>query len=74
MTQGNGRTDNTRGDPGLFAIAARMRDESDTVVAAASLAAYSSMISLEEMDPHLVGTVDHISAGLGCRRHPAATG
>ena len=49
-----------------------MRNEAREVVAAISLAAHSSMISLEEMvdalGPHLVSTADRISARLGYRR------
>jgi IclR family transcriptional regulator, pca regulon regulatory protein len=58
--------------PGLFAIAAPVRNEGREVVAAASLAAHSSVISLEEMvealSPHLLSTADRISARLGYRR------
>jgi IclR family pca regulon transcriptional regulator len=58
--------------PGLFAIAAPVRNESRDVVAAVSLAAHSSGISLEEMvdalGPHLVSTADRVSARLGYRR------
>jgi IclR family pca regulon transcriptional regulator len=57
---------------GLYAIAAPVRNEAREVVAAVSLSAYSSMISLEEMvdalGPHLVSTADRISARLGYRR------
>jgi IclR family pca regulon transcriptional regulator len=56
----------------LFAIAAPVRSESHEVVAAVSMSAHSSMISLEEMaehlGPHLVATADRISARLGYRR------
>jgi IclR family pca regulon transcriptional regulator len=58
--------------PGLFAIAAPVRDDTRYVVAAVNLAAHSSMISLEELvdalRPHLVSTADCISARLGYRR------
>jgi IclR family pca regulon transcriptional regulator len=57
---------------GLYAIAAPVRNEAREVVAAVSLSAHSSMISLEEMvdalGPHLVSTADRISARLGYRR------
>ncbi|HYB23723.1 MAG TPA: IclR family transcriptional regulator [Solirubrobacteraceae bacterium] len=56
----------------LYAIAAPVRNEAREVVAAASLSAHSSMISLEELvdalGPHLVSTADRISARLGYRR------
>ena len=62
---------------GLIAIAAGVRDSSHTVVAAISLAAHVSMISLEEMvdalGPHLTSTADQISARLGYRRDDEAT-
>jgi IclR family pca regulon transcriptional regulator len=58
--------------PGLFAIAAPVRNEARDVVAAVSLSAPSSAISLEELvdalGPHLVSTADRISARLGYRR------
>jgi IclR family transcriptional regulator, pca regulon regulatory protein len=58
--------------PGLFAIAAPVRDEAREIVAAVSLSAASSMISLAELvdalGPHLVSTADSISARLGYRR------
>jgi IclR family pca regulon transcriptional regulator len=58
--------------PGLYAIAAPVRNEARDVVAAVNLAAHSSMISLEELvdalGPHLVSTADRISARLGFRR------
>ncbi len=58
--------------PGLYAIAAPVRNEGRDVVAAVSLVAPSSAISLEEMvdalGPHLVSTADRISARLGYRR------
>ena len=57
---------------GLYAVAAPVRNESRDVVAAVSLSAPSSLISLEEMvdalGPHLVSTADRISARLGYRR------
>jgi len=56
----------------LYAIAAPVRSESAEVVAAVSMSAHSSMISLEEMvehlGPHLVAAADRISARLGYRR------
>jgi IclR family transcriptional regulator, pca regulon regulatory protein len=58
--------------PGLYAIAAPIRNEGRDVVAAVNLAAHSSMIALEELvdalGPHLVSTADRISARLGYRR------
>jgi IclR family pca regulon transcriptional regulator len=58
--------------PDLCAIAAPVRNEAREVVAAISVAAPSSMISLEEMveglSPHLLSTADRISARLGFRR------
>ena len=49
-----------------------MRNEASEVIAAASLSAPSSMISLQELldalGPHLVATADRISARLGYRR------
>jgi IclR family pca regulon transcriptional regulator len=57
---------------GLVSIAAPIRDEFREVVAAASLEAHTSMISLGEMvdrlSPHLLATADNISARLGYRR------
>lgn len=61
---------------GLIAIAAGVRDASGEVVAAVSLAAHVSMISLEEMvdalTPHLASTADQISAERGYRRDDEA--
>ncbi len=58
--------------PELYAIAAPVLSESDEVVAAMSMSAHSSMISLEEMvehlGPHLIAAADRISARLGYRR------
>jgi IclR family transcriptional regulator, pca regulon regulatory protein len=58
--------------PELHSIAAPVRNESREVVAAASLAAHTSTISLSELvdalTPHLVSTADRISARLGYRR------
>jgi IclR family transcriptional regulator, pca regulon regulatory protein len=57
--------------PELYAVSAPVRDDS-RVVAAANIAAHSSMISLEELvdalSPHLISTADRISARLGYRR------
>ena len=57
---------------GLYAIAAPVRNDAREVVAAASMSAPSSMISLEELvdalGPHLVSSADRISARLGYRR------
>ena len=58
--------------PQLHSIAAPVRNEAREVVAAASLAAHTSTISLSELvdalSPHLVSTADRISARLGYRR------
>jgi IclR family transcriptional regulator, pca regulon regulatory protein len=58
--------------PGLYAIAAPVRNEAREVVAAVDLAAHGSMISLEELvdalGPHLISTANRISARLGYRR------
>lgn len=58
--------------PGLYAIAAPVRNEGRDVVAAVNLVAASSMITLEvladTLGPHLVATADRISARLGYRR------
>jgi IclR family pca regulon transcriptional regulator len=57
---------------GRCAIAAPVMDESGEVVAAASLSARSSTISVEKMigefGPHLISTAERISARLGYRR------
>ena len=57
---------------GLYAIAAPVRNEARELVAAVSLSAPATMISLEEMvdalGPHLVSAADRISARLGYRR------
>ncbi len=57
---------------GLHAIAVPVRNESREVVAAVSLAAQASRISLEEfadaLAAHLISTADRISARLGYRR------
>jgi DNA-binding IclR family transcriptional regulator len=49
-----------------------VRSETHEVMAAVSMSAHSSMISLEEMvehlGPHLVAAADRISARLGYRR------
>jgi len=58
--------------PELHSIAAPVRNEAREVVAAVSLAAPTSTISLSELvdalSPHLVSTADRISARLGYRR------
>jgi IclR family transcriptional regulator, pca regulon regulatory protein len=58
--------------PELHSIAAPVRNEAREVVAASSLAAHTSMISLSELvdalSPHLISTADRISARLGYRR------
>jgi IclR family pca regulon transcriptional regulator len=57
--------------PQTLSIAAPVRDEA-RVIAAVSLSAHASMISLEELasalGPHLISTADRISARLGYRR------
>jgi len=56
----------------LHSIAVPVRNEAREVVAAVSLEAHTSMISLSELvdalSPHLVSTADRISARLGYRR------
>lgn len=58
--------------PGLYAIAAPVRNEAREVVAATAISAQSSTIALEEMvdalGPHLISSADRISARLGYRR------
>jgi IclR family pca regulon transcriptional regulator len=58
--------------PELHSIAAPVRDEGREVVAAVSLAAHTSVISLAELvdalSPHLIATADRVSARLGYRR------
>jgi IclR family pca regulon transcriptional regulator len=58
--------------PELHSIAVPVRNEAREVVAAVSLEAPTSMISLSELvdalSPHLVSTADRISARLGYRR------
>ena len=58
--------------PQLHSIAVPVRDEAREVVAAGSLSADTSMISLADLvdalGPHLVSTADRISARLGYRR------
>jgi IclR family pca regulon transcriptional regulator len=62
---------------GLVSIACPIRCESREVVAALNLAVHTSMISVEEMadqlSPHLLATVDNISARLGFRRYDEKT-
>jgi IclR family transcriptional regulator, pca regulon regulatory protein len=57
---------------GLHSISAPIRADSREVVAAANMAAHSSMISLEDLiehlGPHLIATADRISARMGYRR------
>ena len=64
--------------PELYAIAAPVRSESHEVVAAVSMTAHASMISLEELvehlGPHLVAAADRVSARLGYRREDERTG
>jgi IclR family pca regulon transcriptional regulator len=56
----------------LHGVAAPVRSEAGEVVAAVSLSAQTSMISLEQLvdalSPHLITTADRISARLGYRR------
>jgi IclR family pca regulon transcriptional regulator len=58
--------------PELHSIAVPVRNEAREVVAAVSLEAHTSTISLSELvdalSPHLVSTADRISARLGYRR------
>jgi IclR family transcriptional regulator, pca regulon regulatory protein len=58
--------------PDVYAIAAPIRCETREVIAAVSMAAHSSTISLEHLaehlGPHLIATADRISARLGYRR------
>jgi IclR family transcriptional regulator, pca regulon regulatory protein len=62
--------------PELHSIAAPVRNEAREVVAAVSLAAHTSTISLSELvdalSPHLISTADRISARLGYRRDDEA--
>jgi IclR family pca regulon transcriptional regulator len=59
--------------PELYSIAAPVRNDAREVVAAATLVAERSMISLGELvdalGPHLISTADRISACLGYRRN-----
>jgi IclR family pca regulon transcriptional regulator len=58
--------------PELYATSMPVRNEAGDVVAAVSMSAHSSMISLGELvdslGPHLVSTADRISARMGYRR------
>jgi IclR family pca regulon transcriptional regulator len=64
--------------PGLYEIAAPVRSTSSEAIAAATMTAHSSMISLEELTdalgPHLISTADRISARLGYRRDDERVG
>jgi IclR family pca regulon transcriptional regulator len=64
--------------PGLYAIAAPVRCTGNEVIAAATMTAHSSMISLDELvdalGPHLISTADRISARLGYRRDDERVG
>ncbi|HEY2767715.1 MAG TPA: IclR family transcriptional regulator [Solirubrobacteraceae bacterium] len=57
---------------GLLEIAAPVRSESSEVVAAVSMSAHNSTISLQglvdQLGPHLISTADRIAARLGYRR------
>jgi IclR family pca regulon transcriptional regulator len=58
--------------PGIYAIAAPIRNEASEVAAAVSVSTGSSAISLDELVdahvPHLISTADRIAARLGYRR------
>ncbi len=58
-------------DPGLYAIAAPVRNESGEVVAAVDLIAHSDTTTINELLdahlPQLINTADRISARLGFR-------
>ena len=58
--------------PELYEISAPVRSQTREVLAAVSMMAHSSMISLEQLvehlGPHLVATADRISARIGYRR------
>jgi IclR family pca regulon transcriptional regulator len=58
--------------PELYATSVPVRNEARDVVAAVSMSAHSSMISLEELvdslGPHLIAMADRISVRLGYRR------
>jgi IclR family pca regulon transcriptional regulator len=60
---------------GVYSIAAPVRSSSNEVIAAISMAAHTSMLSLqdlvEHLGPHLIATADRISARLGYRRADA---
>jgi IclR family transcriptional regulator, pca regulon regulatory protein len=64
--------------PDLYEIAAPIRSSTGEVIAAASMTAHSSMISMEELvdalGPHLISTADRISARLGYRRDDERVG
>jgi IclR family pca regulon transcriptional regulator len=64
--------------PELYAIAAPIRSSMREPVAAATMTAHSSMISLDELidalGPHLISTADRISARLGYRRDDERVG
>jgi IclR family pca regulon transcriptional regulator len=57
---------------GLYEIAVPVRSETREAIAAVSMQAHSSMISLEQLmehlGPHLISTADRISARVGYRR------
>lgn len=57
---------------GLYEIAAPVRSETREAIAAVSMQAHNSMISLaqlvEHLGPHLISTADRISARVGYRR------
>ncbi|MGH2852808.1 MAG: IclR family transcriptional regulator [Solirubrobacteraceae bacterium] len=64
--------------PDLYEIAAPIRSSAGETIAAASMTAHSSMISMEELvdalGPHLISTADRISARLGYRRDDERVG
>lgn len=59
-------------EPELYSTSVPARDEAHEVVAAVSMSAHSSRISLAQLvdglGPHLISTADRISARLGYRR------
>jgi IclR family transcriptional regulator, pca regulon regulatory protein len=62
----------------LYAIAAPIRSSTGEAIAATTMTAHSSMISMEELidalGPHLISTADRISARLGYRRDDERVG
>ena len=64
--------------PDMLAIAAPVRSSTRETIAAASMTAHSSTITLDELidalGPHLISTADRISARLGYRRDDERVG